>query len=77
MQFLGQPIPTENPQAQEGALKEEGEQALHRKGRPEDVAHEAAVGGPVHSELEFLNYSCDHPDGEIDEEEFSEEFGGP
>ena len=75
MQFLRKPVPTEDPQAQESALKKEGEQTFHCQRCTENVSNKATIGGPVHTELEFLNNSCDYPDGEVDEEEFSEKLG--
>ena len=39
----GEAVPAEDPQAQEGRLQEEGDQALHCQRGPEDVADEAGV----------------------------------
>ncbi|CAB4691173.1 unannotated protein [freshwater metagenome] len=41
VKLLRETIPTEDPDAKEGGLEEEGEQALHRKRSTEDVTDEA------------------------------------
>jgi hypothetical protein len=71
---LGEPVPAEDPQAEEGRLEEEREQALDRERRPEDVADEPRVGAPVHAELELLHDARDDAHGEVDEEELSPEL---
>ena len=45
--------------------------------RAEDVPHISRVAGPVGAELEFQGDAGDHPDGKVDEEDFSPEFGHP
>ena len=72
---FGQAVPAEDPQAQEGRLEEEGQQALHRQRGAEDVADEAGVLGPVHAELELLHDAGHDTHGEVDQEELPEELG--
>ena len=50
-----QPVPAEDPQAEERRLEEERQEALDGQRRTEDVADEAGVGAPVHAELELLH----------------------
>ncbi len=61
MDALGQPVPAEDPQAQEGRLQEEGGQAFHGQRGAEDLAYEAGVGRPVHPELELLDQARSPP----------------
>ena len=77
MDALRQLAPAEDPQAQEGRLEEECEQAFDRQRRAEDVAHESAVVAPVHAELELLNDARDHAHGEVDQEQFAVEARQP
>ena len=73
----GQPVPAEDPQAQERGLEEEGEQRLDGQRRAEDVAHEPRIGRPVHAELEFLHDAGDHAHGEVDQEQLPVELRQP
>ena len=75
--MLGQPVPAEDPQAEEGRLQEEREQALDGQRGAEDVADEPGVVAPVHPELELLHDPGHHADGEVDQEELAEELGQP
>jgi hypothetical protein len=75
VQPLGQPVPAEDPQADEGRLEEEGDQRLDGEGGAEDVADEAGVVAPVHAELELLHDAGDHPHREVDQEELAVELG--
>ena len=75
--LAGQPVPAEDPQAEEGRLEEEREQPLDRQRGAEDVADEARVVAPVHPELELLDDAGDHADGEVDQEELAEELRQP
>ena len=61
-----QPVAAEEHQAQEATLEEEGEDAFRRQQRPEDVAHEARVFGPVHAELELHDDAGGDAHGEDD-----------
>ena len=72
---LGEAAPAEDPQAQEGGLEEEGEERLNGQGSAEDVANEAGVFGPVHTELELLHDAGGDAEGEVDEEELAKETG--
>ena len=60
VELSGQPVPAEDPQAEEGGLEEEGEQGLDGQRGAEDVADEAGVVAPVHAELELLHDAGDH-----------------
>ena len=77
VQPLGQHVPAEPPQPQEGRLEEEGGQALHRERRAEDVTDEARVLRPVHPELELLDEPGDDADGDVDDQDRAEEPGQP
>ncbi len=54
---LGEPVPAEEEQADEGGLEEERHQPLDGQRRAEDVADVVAVVGPVGTELEFHGQS--------------------
>ncbi len=69
--------PAEDPEAQERGLQEEGQQALDGQRGAEDVAHEPAVAAPVHPELELLDDAGDEAQGEVDQEQLTEEPGQP
>ena len=75
VQSLGQAIPSEDPQAKEGRLKEEGEQSLHRQRRAEHIADKSRVVRPIHAELELLNDAGHHTKCEVDQEQLAEELG--
>jgi hypothetical protein len=64
----------EDPHAEERGFEEERQQRLDGERRAEDVAHVAGILRPVHAELEFLHDAGHHPDGEVDEEQFSPEL---
>ena len=66
-------VPAEDPEADEGRLEEEREQALERERRAEDVADEPGVLRPVHAELELLHDAGDDAHREVDEEDLAEE----
>ena len=66
-------VPAEDPEAEERRLEHERGQSLHRERRPEDVAHELRVDGPVHPELELLDEAGGDADREVDQEERPEE----
>ena len=72
--LLGQAAPAEDPEAEEGRLEEEGEQALHRERRAEDVADEAGVLAPGHAELEFLHEPGGDAEDEVDQVELAPEL---
>ena len=63
----GQAVPSEDPQAQEDGLHEEGQQGLEGEGGAKDVADEPGVLRPVHAELELLNDAGGHTEREVDE----------
>ena len=73
VQALGQLVPAEDPQADEGRLEEEGHQALEGERGAEDVADEARVRRPVHAELELLHDAGDDAHREVDQEDLAEE----
>jgi hypothetical protein len=54
---LGELVPAEEEQADEGGFQEEGHQPLDGQRRAEDVAHVVAVVAPVHAELEFHGHA--------------------
>ena len=66
---LGELVPAEEEEADEGRLEEEGHQPFDRERRAEDVADVVAVVGPVGSKLEFHGDPGGHPHGEVDAEE--------
>ena len=72
---LGQAVPAEDPEAEEGGLQEEGGQTLEGQRTAEHVARRARVGGPVHAELELLNEPGHHADGDVDQQQRPEEAG--
>ena len=72
-----EPVPAEDPEAEERGLEGEGGEALDRERRAEDVADEPRVDRPVHPELELLHEPGRDPDREVDQEERPEEAGQP
>ena len=72
-----QPVPAEDPEAEERRLEEERGQALDRERRAEDVADELRVDRPVHPELELLHEPGGDADREVDQEERAEEVRQP
>jgi hypothetical protein len=77
VKLRGEPVPSEDPQPEEGGLQEEGEQSLDRQGSAEDVTDEAGVVAPVHPELELLDDAGDQAQREVDREELAEELRQP
>jgi hypothetical protein len=77
VQLPGQPVPAEDPQAEERRLEEEREQALDGQRGAEDVPDETRVVAPVHPELELLHDAGDHTHREVDQEELAPELRGP
>ncbi len=77
VQFLRESVPPEDPNAQEGGFEEEGRETLHGQGTSEDVAHEAGVVRPVHSELELLDQPGYDADGHVDQQQGPEELRQP
>ena len=71
---FGQFVPAKDPDAQEGGLHKEGQQALNGQGRAKDITHEARVLGPVHTKLELHDDARYHAHGKVDEEELSPEL---
>ncbi len=71
----GQPVPAEDPQAEEGGLQEERDQRFHGQRRAEDISDETRVVRPVHPELELLDDSRDDPHREVDEHQLAPETG--
>ena len=67
--------PSEDPQAEERAFEEEGQQRLDGERCAEDVADESGVVRPVHAELELLNDAGGQPEDEVDREQLAEELG--
>ena len=72
-----EPVPAEDPEAEERRLEEERRQALDRERRAEDVADELRVHRPVHPELELLHEPGRDADREVDQEQRPEEAGQP
>jgi hypothetical protein len=75
VQALRQPVPPEDPDADEGRLEEERQDALECERSAEHVPDEAGVVRPVHAELELLHDAGDDPHREVDEEHATEEPG--
>ncbi len=63
------PVPPENQQGEETRLEEEGEYALRRQRRTEDIADETRVGGPVGAELELHDDAGGDTDREVEGED--------
>ena len=74
MGLLGQLIPAEHPEPQEGGLQEEGRQGLQRQRSAEDIPHKAGIFGPVHAEVEFLHDARDNAHGKVNQKERAKEF---
>ncbi len=72
---LGELVPAEDPQAQEGGFEEERQQGFDRQRGAEDIAHKARVLRPVHAELELLDDAGDHPHGKVDDKQLAPELG--
>ncbi|MDR6354202.1 hypothetical protein Q3H58_000873 [Pseudomonas psychrotolerans] len=72
---LGEPIPAEEEQADQGRFKEEGHQALDGQGCAEDVADIVGVVGPVGTELELHGQAGGDAQGEVDAEQLAPELG--
>ena len=69
----GEPVPAEEPQADEGRLEHERAETLDRQRRAEDVADVGRESRPVHPELELHHQAGGDPDREVDQEERPEE----
>ena len=74
MKFLAYALPAEEHYGKKGSLQEKREQALDRKRRAEDVAHEPAVIRPVGAELELHYDARRDADGEIYTEKAQPKF---
>ena len=72
-----EPVPAEDPEAEERRLEDERGQPLDRERRAEDVADELRVDRPVHPELELLHEAGGDADREVDQEERPEEVRQP
>ena len=77
VQARREPVPAEDPEAEEGRLEHERGEPLDRQRRPEDVADELRVDRPVHPELELLHEPGRDADREVDQEERPEEARQP
>ena len=77
VQARREPVPAEDPEAEERRLEHERGQALDRERRAEDVADELRVHRPVHPELELLHEPGRDPDREVDQEQRPEEARQP
>ena len=74
MLHLGQAVPAEEEQADEGRLQEEGENAFYGERRAENVADIMGVVAPIGAELEFHRHAGRDAHREIDPKERSPEF---
>ena len=72
-----EPVPAEDPEAEERRLEEERGEPLDRERRAEDVADEPRVHRPVHPELELLHEPGRDADREVDQEQRPEEARQP
>ena len=77
MSNFGQLIPTEEEEANEGRLKEEGHQPFDCERCAEDIADVVAVIGPIHAELELHRDAGRYPHREVDSEKKTPEFRHP
>ena len=77
VESLGNAVPAEEHDREEGGLEEEGEDALDGERRAEDIADHPRVVGPVGAELEFQDEPGGHADGEVDTEQLHPELGQP
>ena len=75
VEAFGDLVPAEEHDGDEGALHEEGQNALDGQRRTEDVAHEVRIVRPVGAELEFEDDARGYADGEIDAEQAHPESG--
>ena len=75
MALLGQLLPAEEHQADEGGFQEEGHQALDGQWRAENVADVVGVVGPVGSELELHGQAGRDAKHEVDAEDGRPEPG--
>ena len=69
MSALGEALPTEEEQTDEGRFQEEGHQTFNRERGAEDVAHVVRVVGPVRAELEFHGDARSNAKGKVNAEE--------
>ena len=70
-------VPPEEEEPEEAGLEEEGEDPLGGERRPEDVADEPRVAGPVRPELELHRDPRRDADGERDGEDLQPEVRHP
>src|SRR5512143_411719 len=63
MYFFRNTSLAKDPYAEERRFHKESEQCLHRQRGAKNIAHEAAVLTPVHTELEFLHDTCHNAEG--------------
>ena len=71
---LGETVPAEEPDTEHRRFKEKGSECLERERRAEDIAHEAGILRPVHTEVELLHDAGDDAHGEIDDEQRAEKL---
>ncbi len=64
---------THNPRKVE--LEEKRQQGLNRQRGAKNIADKTGILRPVHTKLKFLDDAGDHARGEVDQEQFSPEFG--
>src|SRR5437899_6550353 len=64
-------------EAEESGLKEEREEAFHRKSLTNNAAGGFGEFGPIRAELKFHGDAGDDAEGEVDAEYFRPETGGP
>ena len=72
-----EPIPAEDPQAEERGLERERGEALDRQRCAEHAADELRVRRPVHAELELLDEARGDADREVDQQQRAEEARQP
>ncbi|MNJ59588.1 hypothetical protein D3C77_552810 [compost metagenome] len=71
---LGEPIPAEEEQANEGRFEEERHQPFDGQRRAEDVTDVMAVVGPVGAELKLHGQPGGDAQGEVDAEQLAPEL---
>ena len=75
MLTLGQLVPAEEEQADEGGFKEESHQTFNGQRRPENIANVMRVVSPVGAELELHGDAGGHAEGKVDTEQLAPELG--